>query len=524
MDFLKDFEKAISKMDGVTGESAAPSYWFSSGNYMLNKITSGSYYNCVPQSRITNLSGSSGCLTEYEDVRVYVMRTKDYDRQVAIDPSEDFKCSPWVLLTEEDKDKELEFCNSDSSFLEHVEHNLTLINIKTLIDVHAKDYVLIDTPDGVQTMNDFFIKTFKPCVYVSTTNHDIECSERHLLQTDYGWILSKDLTLGISLLTQTGYEPVLNISSLENQDVYDFEVAHTNHRYWSGNGISSHNSGKSFIACNIIANAQKAGAFNLVIDSENALDDEFVTKIGVDTTDKYLYKSVTTIQEVTKLVSAFLKGYKKENAHDMLAGPKVHITIDSLDMLNTDTEISNFDKGDTKGDFGGRAKMLKAMLRTFVQSIKGTNITMVTTTQVYANQDILNGEGKWIVNSAVKYAMSQIILIDKAKLKDKNDPKNITGIRMRCEGYKTRFTKPFQKVEIHVPYESGMDPLSGLLDSAVASGIVKQGGAWYTLISTDEKFQSKNLDKFTDKILQDLEGNFIVVEEDLVENEEFLKQ
>lgn len=325
MDFLKDFEKTVSKMEGVTGSSLPPTYFYSSGNYVLNKITSGSYYNCVPQGRILALAGSSGA-------------------------------------------------------------------------------------------------------------------------------------------------------------------------------------GKSFIAANLMVSAQLSDAFNLVIDSENALDDDFVSKIGVDVNKDYMYKSVTTISEVSKLVSAFIKGYKKQYNGDPDA-KKVHITIDSLDMLLTDSEEENYDKGVTKGDMGQRAKQWKAMLRTFVQSIKGTNITMVITSQVYANQDLLNGEGKWVVNGAVKYSMSQIILIDKLKLKDKNDPKSITGIRMRCEGYKTRFTKPFQKIEIHVPYETGMDPLSGLIEVAVIAGVVSQAGAWYTLVETAEKFQSKNLKDYSNRILHALEAN-----------------
>lgn len=82
MDFLKDFEKTASKMDGVTGNSAPPTYWYSSGNYVLNKIMSGSFYGCVPQSRIVAICGPSGCLTENETVNVYVMRTKSSSRSV----------------------------------------------------------------------------------------------------------------------------------------------------------------------------------------------------------------------------------------------------------------------------------------------------------------------------------------------------------------------------------------------------------------------------------------------------------
>jgi recombination protein RecA len=70
---------------------------------------------------------------------------------------------------------------------------------------------------------------------------------------------------------------------------------------------------------------------------------------------------------------------------------------------------------------------------------------------------------------------------------------------MKCEGYKTRFTKPFQSVTIEVPYESGIDPFNGLLEVAKDLGVVKKAGSWYTFGT--EKFQAKNSEQFMEDIL-----------------------
>lgn len=260
--------------------------------------------------------------------------------------------------------------------------------------------------------------------------------------------------------------------------------------------------GKSFIIGNSVKQAQDDGAIILVVDSENALDDNYMTNIGVEVGEEngYYYRGVRTISQVTQVVSSFIKGYKKEFGKDREA-PKVFIAIDSLDMLMTDTELDHYNSGDQKGDQGQRAKQIKAMLRTFVQDIKELNITMAVTGQVYKNQDIKNGEGVWVVNDAVKYSLSQIIMVTKLKLKEGTD---ITGIRLRANGYKTRFTKPFQAIELEVPYADGMDPYSGLLEAAVSQKIVAQGGSWYTLVSTGDKFQSKNFHLYQDKVLAEL--------------------
>lgn len=287
----------------------------------------------------------------------------------------------------------------------------------------------------------------------------------------------------------------------------DFQRGHAQGRITGIVGPSG--AGKSFIVGNSVREAQKDGALILIIDSENALDDDYMTKIGVDVGEEngYYYRGVRTISQVTAVVSSFIKNYRKEFGTDLDA-PKVFIAIDSLDMLMTDTELDHYNSGDQKGDQGQRAKQIKAMLRTFVQDIKELNVTMAVTGQVYKNQDIKNGEGVWVVNDAVKYSLSQIIMVTKLKLKDgAGAGAEVTGIRLRANGYKTRFTKPFQAIELQVPYDDGIDPYSGLLEAAVSQKIVTQGGSWYTLNSSGEKFQSKNFDKVQDQVLKELSEN-----------------
>lgn len=240
-------------------------------------------------------------------------------------------------------------------------------------------------------------------------------------------------------------------------------------------------SGKSFVLSNIMREAQKAGAFVLALDSENALDDEFVSNIGVDTENNYRYVPVDTIPETVNRVSSFITKYKAEYKEDFEHAPKILIAIDSLDMLSTETEIEQFNKGETKGDQGQRNRQLKKMLRLFVQAVKHTNISVVVTAQVYQNQNVLNGEGTWIIADAIKYSLSQILLLTKLKLRvGTGTDRSVAGINMKVEAYKTRFTKPFQSVQIEVPYETGMDPYNGLLDVAIEMGIVEKAGSMYS--------------------------------------------
>jgi RecA/RadA recombinase len=267
-------------------------------------------------------------------------------------------------------------------------------------------------------------------------------------------------------------------------------------------------SGKSYILGNLVKNAQLDGAMILIVDSEEALDDDYMRGIGVDVEDDYyMYNSVTTFSQAIAIISTFIKMYKKEYNGDEDA-PKVFIAYDSLDMCLTDTELENYQKQKQKGDQGQRNKQMKAMLRTFVQDIKGQNISMAVTSQVYKNQDLLNGEGLWIVSDAVRYSLSQIALFTKKKLKDSKEAGTFAGIRLNASGFKTRFTKPFQKVEVEVPYDTGINPYSGLMEAAESVGVVVRSGSWYKIDGTEDKRQSKNFDEsWYEQILSKLEGD-----------------
>lgn len=231
-------------------------------------------------------------------------------------------------------------------------------------------------------------------------------------------------------------------------------------------------SGKSFIASNIALQAQKEGYHILYLDSEHAIDVDYLRKIGVDVSEEKLtYISVATIEDVNGVLSEFFTGYKKEYGKDNLDAPKTLIVLDSLAMLSSSTEMENYDKGVVKGDQGQLAKRRKAMLRLAVGNIGRLPISMVLTDHVYP-QDIMLGDGAWAITNSTKFSVSIIGIVTKLKLKEEGE---VTGVRMRFETYKSRFAKLGTKVELEVPYNKGMSPFSGLLDVLEAEGVIAKG-------------------------------------------------
>ena len=248
-------------------------------------------------------------------------------------------------------------------------------------------------------------------------------------------------------------------------------------------------SGKSFICSgNVVKNAQEAGCQVVLFDSENALDEQWLQALDVDTSPEKLLKiSVSMIDDVAKAVSEFLKDYKA-NYSDLPYEemPKLVFVVDSLGMLLTPTDVAQFEKGDMKGDMGRKPKALTALVRNTVNQIAPFPIALVATNHTYASQDMFDPDDKISGGQGFIYASSIVVAMKKLKLKEDLDGNKVTtvqGIRAACKVMKSRYSKPFEGVQIKIPYETGMDPYSGLLEMLESKGIVEKVGNKLSYIS-----------------------------------------
>jgi len=236
--------------------------------------------------------------------------------------------------------------------------------------------------------------------------------------------------------------------------------------------------GKSYFAAgNIVKHAQEQGIFVVLIDTENALDEAWLQALGVDTGDDKLLKlAMSMIDDVAKTVSTFMKDYKALPDGER---PKVLFVIDSLGMMLTPTDVNQFESGDMKGDLGRKPKALTALVRNTVNMFGSYNVGMVCTNHTYASQDMFDPDDKISGGQGFVYASSIVVAMKKLKLKEDADGKKVTdvrGIRAACKVMKTRYAKPFEGVQVKIPYETGMDPYSGLVDLFEKQGLLTQQG------------------------------------------------
>jgi len=245
--------------------------------------------------------------------------------------------------------------------------------------------------------------------------------------------------------------------------------------------------GKSYIVSgNIVKSAQEQGIFVVLIDSENALDEKWLHALGVETTDdKILKLNMAMIDDVAKTISTFMDDYRAMDEDDR---PKVLFVVDSLGMLMSPTEVNQFEAGDMKGDMGRKAKALKALVTNCVNMFGSHNVGMVVTNHTYASQDMFDPDDKISGGSGFIYASSMVVAMKKLKLKedaDGNKTSTVNGIRAACKVMKTRYAKPFEGVQVKIPYETGMDPYSGMFDLLEAKGLLEKQGNRYKYIDSN---------------------------------------
>jgi len=398
----------------------------------------------------------------------------------------------------------------------HEVKEITVGELKTLYELNQYN-IEIDSPDGFQQITNWFNKGYLPMVKVETqAGLSTRCAVNHMIQLETKeWIPAGSLTVGDRVLTVNGADEVSSVTKLQEEECYDFTVDHPNHRYW-GDGFSSHNSGKSFICSgNLVRNAQEQGIYVILIDTENALDEGWLKALGVDTSEDRLLKlNMAMIDDVAKMINEFVKEYKTLPVDDR---PKVLIVLDSLGMLLTPTDVNQFEAGDLKGDMGRKPKALTALVRNCVNMFGDLNIGLVATNHTYASQDMFDPDDKISGGQGFIYASSIVVAMKKLKLKEDEDGNKISevkGIRAACKIMKTRYSKPFESVQVKIPYEQGMSPYSGMVDMLEGKGLLSKDGnslkcllADGTVIKKFRKAWERNEDDCLDRIMADMAAN-----------------
>ena len=222
--------------------------------------------------------------------------------------------------------------------------------------------------------------------------------------------------------------------------------------------------GKSFLAVSACREAQKKGYTPVYMDSEGAIDKDFIERLGCDAS-KYIIKQVTTISEVSSFMANLLKKVNDISKKDR---PKLMFVLDSLGNLTSTKELNDTIELTGKRDMT-KAQDVKALFRTNATALAKAQAPFIVTSHIYMTQDLFS---KAVVSggSGIAFNASITLLLTTAKLDDKESEKiaegkigdfTKTGVIVTAKPEKSRFTIP-QKVKFQIPFFKAPNPYVGL--------------------------------------------------------------
>jgi recombination protein RecA len=250
------------------------------------------------------------------------------------------------------------------------------------------------------------------------------------------------------------------------------------------NGLEG--SGKSLIGAHILANTQKQGGIAVYIDTESAVSTEFLEAIGMDAS-KMLYVQLETVEEIFEAIENIITKIRESDQDRM-----VTIMVDSLAAASTKVEMeADFEKD---GWATSKAIIISKAMRKITQMVARQQVALIFTNQLRQKLGVMFGD-PWTTSGGKAlpfHASTRIRLKNGGQIKD---TKNHTiGMKIKAQIIKNRLGPPLRTAEFQLYFDRGIDDFGGWLSVLKEHKLLKQAGAWYTLVDhngKEIKFQSK---------------------------------
>ena len=255
-------------------------------------------------------------------------------------------------------------------------------------------------------------------------------------------------------------------------------------------------SGKSLLAAHAIADTQRKGGLGVYIDTENALNQDFLEAIGVDI-KRMLYVPLETIEDIFEAIDSIIESIR---AADGDKKKLVTIVVDSVAGASTKVEISaDYDQA---GYATQKAIIISKAMRKVTNLIGRERISLIFTNQLRTRMGVSFGD-PWTTSGgkAIAFHSScRIRLKQMGQLKAKvGGVEQIVGIKTRAQVVKNRMGPPLRSIDFDIYFDSGIDNYGSWLEMMKTYKIVNQSGAWYTYVDTETgeelKLQAKNFEE-----------------------------
>ncbi len=252
-------------------------------------------------------------------------------------------------------------------------------------------------------------------------------------------------------------------------------------------------SGKTTLALQVVASAQKKEGICAFIDAEHALDPVYAKNLGVDV-DKLLVSQPDAGEQALEIADTLVKS----GAVDVLV-------VDSVAALVPKAELEG-DMGDSH--MGLHARLMSQALRKLTSSISRSNAMVIFINQIRMKIGVMFGSPETTTGgNALKFYAS--VRLDIRRIGQIKDKDQIVGNQTRVKVVKNKVAPPFKITEFDILYGEGISKEGEIIDLGVAEGFVEKSGSWYSFNSNRIGQGRENAKKFlldNKEIADEIEG------------------